>query len=385
MIPADSTPAILGGDVLDMLSCLPDDSIHCIVTSPPYWGLRDYGLRSVRWGGQVGCEHEWELTQPRHHRGADGANGGAGRVAVADLYDASQGGSICRKCGAWLGQLGLEPTPERFVEHLAGVFDEVRRVLRPDGTLWLNLGDTYATHPSGLTGEKRWKASTLSGRDHSGAEQAGRIDKRAPGLKPKDLVGIPWRVAFELQRRGWWLRSDCVWAKPNPMPEAVRDRPTRAHDSVFLLTKSRRYFYDAFAVRRAPAGEHASKTPPSSTEPDRQSHLPLEASRWGLPAIPDASKHEPRRPKSPDGVVDPYPALPGRPLRDVPGKAPRALHPGGDIRTRGMRGVRDALDKRGPGGWRRHWPRTETRGTNGVGSRSRRRRSRLARWELPTG
>jgi DNA modification methylase len=135
------------------------------------------------------------------------------------------------------------------VEHLAGVFDEVRRVLRPDGTLWLNLGDTYATHPSGLTGEKRWKASTLSSRDHTGAEQAGWIDKRAPGLKPKDLVGIPWRVAFELQRRGWWLRSDCVWAKPNPMPEAVRDRPTRAHDSVFLLTKSSRYFYDAYAVR----------------------------------------------------------------------------------------------------------------------------------------
>ncbi|EQD28924.1 DNA methylase N-4/N-6 domain protein, partial [mine drainage metagenome] len=140
-------------------------------------------------------------------------------------------------------------TPERFVNHLAGVFDEVRRVLRPDGTLWLNLGDTYATHPSGLTGEKRWKASTLTGRDRTGAEQAGRMDKRAPGVKPKDLVGIPWRVAFKLQRRGWWLRSDCVWAKPNPMPEAVRDRPTRAHDSVFLLTKSRRYFYDAYAVR----------------------------------------------------------------------------------------------------------------------------------------
>ena len=98
------------------------------------------------------------------------------------------------------------------------MLDEVHRVLRPDGTLWLNLGDTYATHPSGLTGEKRWKASPLAGRDRTGDEQAGRMDKRAPGLKPKDLVGIPWRVAFELQRRGWWLRSDCVWAKPNPMP-----------------------------------------------------------------------------------------------------------------------------------------------------------------------
>ncbi len=249
MIPQDLAPAILEGDVIDLLRSLPGDSIHCVVTSPPYWGLRDYGLRPVRWGGKARCEHEWEPTRPPRHRGAHGVTGEVSRGNAAVAYDASGGGSTCRRCGGWLGQLGLEPTPERFVEHLAGVFDEVRRVLRPDGTLWLNLGDTYATHPSGLTGEKRWKASTLAGRDRTGAEQAGRMDKRAPGLKPKDLVGIPWRVAFELQRRGWWLRSDCVWAKPNPMPEAVRDRPTRAHDSVFLLTKSRRYFYDAYAVR----------------------------------------------------------------------------------------------------------------------------------------
>lgn len=249
MIPQDTAPAILEGDVIDLLRSLPSDSIHCVVTSPPYWGLRDYGLRPVRWGGKARCEHEWGPTQPPRHRGAQGVTGEVSRENAEVAYDASGGGSICRRCGGWLGQLGLEPTPERFVEHLAEVFDEVRRVLRPDGTLWLNLGDTYATHPSGLTGEKRWKASTLTGRDRTGAEQAGRMDKRAPGLKPKDLVGIPWRVAFELQRRGWWLRSDCVWAKPNPMPEAVRDRPTRAHDSVFLLTKSRRYFYDAYAVR----------------------------------------------------------------------------------------------------------------------------------------
>ncbi len=250
MIPQDLTPAILEGDVIDLLRRLPGDSIHCVVTSPPYWGLRDYGLRPVRWGGKARCEHEWEPTRPpRHceaHGVADETSGGNAVVA----YDAPGGGSTCRRCGGWLGQLGLEPTPERFVEHIAGVFDEVRRVLRPDGTLWLNLGDTYATHPSGLTGEKRWKASTLAGRERSGAEQAGRMDKRAPGLKPKDLVGIPWRVAFELQRRGWWLRSDCVWAKPNPMPEAVQDRPTRSHEYIFLLTKEARYFYDQDAERQ---------------------------------------------------------------------------------------------------------------------------------------
>ncbi|MGI0055129.1 MAG: DNA-methyltransferase, partial [Thermoplasmata archaeon] len=112
-----------------------------------------------------------------------------------------------------------------------------------------NLGDTYCTHPAGLTGTKRWKASTLAIRDHTGAEQAGSIDKRLPKLKEKDLVGIPWKVAFELRQRGWYLRADLIWSKRNPMPEPVRDRPTRSHEYIFLLTKSRRYFYDADVVR----------------------------------------------------------------------------------------------------------------------------------------
>jgi len=157
VIPHDLAPAILEGDVIDRLRRLPCDSIHCVVTSPPYWGLRDYGLRPVRWGGRARCEHDWEPTRPPRHPGSQSGTGHVARGNPSVAYDASGGGSTCRKCGGWLGQLGLEPTPERFVEHVAGVFDEVRRILRPDGTLWLNLGDTYATHPSGLTGEKRWK------------------------------------------------------------------------------------------------------------------------------------------------------------------------------------------------------------------------------------
>lgn len=133
--------------------------------------------------------------------------------------------------------------------HVADVFDAVHRVLRSDGTLWLNLGDTYSTHRAGLVGAKRWRSSTLVVRDRTGAEQAGSIDKRTSGRKEKDLVGIPWKVAFELQRRGWYLREDCIWAKKNPMPEPVRDRPTRSHEYVFLFSKSRRYFYDAEVVR----------------------------------------------------------------------------------------------------------------------------------------
>lgn len=184
---------ILVGDCRERLLELDDESVHCVVCSPPYWGLRDYGAE---------------------------------------------------------GQLGLEPTPEEFVENLVGVFRAVRRVLRPDGTLWLNLGDTYIGGRSGRSGT----SAIVSSRNHDAARaawlaQGGGTHRSAPGLKPKDLVGIPWRVAFALQADGWWLRSEVIWHKPNPQPENVQDRPSRAHEHVFLLSKSARYYYDADAIR----------------------------------------------------------------------------------------------------------------------------------------
>ncbi|HEV2167033.1 MAG TPA: site-specific DNA-methyltransferase [Thermoplasmata archaeon] len=249
MIPRSLRPAILQGHVVEVLPTLPEESIHCVVSSPPYWGLRTYGTPPQVWGGFRECIHGWETaTIPS----------GNGQVThpmlTKTLNEASATRSprlstSCRQCGAWKGELGLEPTPDLYVDHLADVFDAVHRTLRSDGTLWLNLGDTYCTHPAGLVGAARWKSSTLVVRDRTGPEQAGSIDKRTPGLKEKDLVGIPWKVAFELRRRGWYLREDCIWAKKNPMPEPVRDRPTRSHEYVFLFSKSRRYFYDAEAVR----------------------------------------------------------------------------------------------------------------------------------------
>jgi DNA modification methylase len=176
---------ILCGDVLDGLRSLPDACVQCVVTSPPYLGLRDYGVE---------------------------------------------------------GQIGLEPTLEAHIEKLVEVFREVWRVLRDDGTLWLNLGDSY-------------NGSGGAGGDYApGGLKAGQPKypgRRISALKPKDLVGIPWRVAFALQADGWYLRSDVIWSKPNPMPESVTDRPTKSHEYVFLLTKSSRYFYDADAVREA--------------------------------------------------------------------------------------------------------------------------------------
>lgn len=241
-------PSILRGHVLEVLRTLPEESVHCVVTSPPYWGLRAYGTEPQVWGGEPAHGHSWIATIPRRPRSPDDCpNSPLQQGSKGTLFEA-QGGELC-PCGAWRGELGLEPTPELYVAHVAEVFDDVRRVLRSDGTLWLNLGDTYHTdspvrHSSAEAFSPAWDPAQTRSRGGNRRRAA-----RCGDLKPKDLAGIPWRVAFELQRRGWWLRSDCIWAKRNPMPEPTRDRPTHAHEYVFLLTKSRHYFYDAEAVR----------------------------------------------------------------------------------------------------------------------------------------
>jgi DNA modification methylase len=176
---------ILVGDCRDGMATLPDQSVQTCVTSPPYFGLRDYG-------------HD--------------------------------------------GQIGLEPTPDEFVEALVSVFREVRRVLKDDGTVWLNLGDSYV----GSANNGGTASKTMQGTQ--AATGKNLPTKRGEGLKQKDLIGIPWRVAFALQADGWYLRQDIIWHKPNPMPESVQDRCTKAHEYLFLLTKSERYFYDADAI-----------------------------------------------------------------------------------------------------------------------------------------
>lgn len=214
---------ILIGDVRDKLAELPDESVHCVVTSPPYWGLRDYGVA---------------------------------------------------------GQLGLETSLGEHVAVMAEVFREVRRVLRSDGTLWLNYGDSYATSVNGRSAadtkalgnddrtfrDKPFSTVGPVWRTNTAADKSGLLGGKATlhqqnrnrlsvdklsNLKPKDLCGIPWRVAFALQDDGWWLRQDIIWSKPNPMPESVTDRCTKAHEYLFLLTKSARYHFDAEAIKEA--------------------------------------------------------------------------------------------------------------------------------------
>lgn len=181
IVPPDTVilddSVIFEGDALHAIRLIPSNSIQCVVTSPPYWGLRDYGIN---------------------------------------------------------GQIGLEPTLPQFINHLVSIFNEVKRVLKNDGTLWLNIGDGYTS------GNRGYRAS-----DKKNPARAMSIRPDTPeGLKPKDLQGIPWRLAFALQNDGWYLRSDIIWHKPNVMPESVKDRPTRAHEYLFMFTKSQNYYYD---------------------------------------------------------------------------------------------------------------------------------------------
>lgn len=199
---------ILVGHVLDELKKLPDESVHCIVTSPPYFGLRDYKTKSVNWS----------------------------EVEYAPMSGLSS--VVVEACDA---SLGAEPSPEQYVGHLVLVARELKRVLRKDGTFWLNMGDSYAAKRTKQVPQTKWKNHDFG-------------DSNAPkiipvGLKQKDLMGIPWRVVLALQADGWYLRSDVIWNKTNAMPQSVTDRPTRAHEYLFLLTKSKRYYYDCDAIR----------------------------------------------------------------------------------------------------------------------------------------
>ena len=176
----DST--IFEGDALTVLRRIPSNTVRCVVTSPPYWGLRDYGIED---------------------------------------------------------QIGLEQSMQQFIHRLVAVFSEIKRVLTPDGTLWLNIGDGYTS------GNRGYRAP-----DKKNPARAMGVRPDTPeGLKPKDLLGIPWRLAFALQDDGWYLRSDIVWNKPNAMPESVKDRPSRSHEYLFMFTKSERYFYDSEAAK----------------------------------------------------------------------------------------------------------------------------------------
>ena len=236
------------GDCRKVLQTLPAKSVDCVVTSPPYYGLRDYG--TAEWeGGAEECGHVvGELRLGKGLR-KSAANTRGGALKVSDVPPITAH-TQCGKCGAIRNdsQIGLEQTPEEYIAAMVLVFDEVRRVLRDDGTLWLNLGDSYYNYRPGR-GQALVKQSVAATNQDLPQSCARRGNKLA-GLKEKDLIGIPWRAALALQAAGWYLRQDIIWHKPNPMPESVTDRCTKAHEYIFLLSKSPRYYFDQESVKR---------------------------------------------------------------------------------------------------------------------------------------
>jgi site-specific DNA-methyltransferase (cytosine-N4-specific) len=234
------------GNSLDVLKELTAESVHCVVTSPPYWGLRDYG--TADWdGGDSECDHSCG-GQVNQTKDAGTSRGDIYTSGVRPGIDSS----TCLKCGATRvdDQIGLEKTPEEYIAKLVELFREVRRVLRSDGTLWINIGDSYNAQPGQL------KVTDKAGvKQASDVGSIGAPSRSVENLKPKDLVGIPWMLAFALRADGRWLRQDIIWSKPNPMPESVTDRCTKSHEYVFLLSKSAKYYYNADAIKEKATGQ----------------------------------------------------------------------------------------------------------------------------------
>lgn len=224
-------------DCLDGLKLLPNDSIDMLITSPPYWGLRDYNGKDKIWDEDKTCEHEWyeNVKKPDGGQGSLSANVGANKNDFNNMRDHNIVSHFCSKCGAWKGQLGLEPTFDLYIKHMVNIFEEVKRILKPTGTCWVNLGDTYAGSNKGAWSNKNNQKETYV------------PDKRyaiKDTVTKKSLVGIPDRFKIAMIDNGWICRNDIIWHKPNAMPSSVKDRFTVDYERLFFFTKTGKYFFE---------------------------------------------------------------------------------------------------------------------------------------------
>lgn len=249
------TTEIRIGHVIDRLREMPDRSVHMVWSSPPYYALRSYGTEPQVWGGNERCQHEWgepvPYTGPAASQGKTRARVSRRNNHRTDARDRPRG-ALCIHCGAWSGEHGLEPSVEMWLANELAIWREVRRVLRDDGTLWINIGDTYA--------------STVNGREAAKVENDDRAFRDKPfstavgRFKPKDRMMLPARLAIAMQEDGWFLRDEIVWGKLNPMPSSVKDRCTPAHEMLYMFAKRRHYFYDAVAIQEpTTGGTHARR------------------------------------------------------------------------------------------------------------------------------
>ena len=277
------------GDVLSVLSQLPDGSVQMCVTSPPYWGLRDYGLEPQTWDDPGNCAHVWNETEFIANKSGGPSEKQQSNAGAWNPDGILSKHGFCQNCNAWRGSLGLEPTPDLFINHLVQIFRGVKRVLRSDGVLFVNMGDSYASTGGDYKNGSQGKNSVVGKTSPESCPNNGRAERLKKqseyGIKPKDLIGVPWMLAFALRADGWYLRSDIIWAKTNPMPESVTDRPTKSHEYIFLLSKSQRYFYDAEAIKEPDSGQQHHRNVfegAPSLEPSgglKSSHKSL----WGTP------------------------------------------------------------------------------------------------------
>ena len=328
-----ATRILVGNNMIKMRE-LEDESIDCIVTSPPYFGLRDYGTgkweggdpncdhvanskatkvqgnpefnknRPSReetkykgyyeaicpkcnaikidyvWGGDEKCEHEWSKAPPRRKRHPnDHTKGTLNQIASAPHLKETDS---CHKCGGWMGGYGLESTPDQYIKNTLLIFDELHRVLKPQGTVWWNIGDSYAMKSSAWGGS-RGHNSILKGTGL--ADKQRRTGVCPDKLKSKDLMMIPARVAIAVAEHGWYLRSEIIWHKPNPMPESVKDRPTSAHEKIYLFAKNRKYYYDADAIREPQKQDSIARAGRDYWDTNK-----IEAGQYAIPNVESAKK-----------------------------------------------------------------------------------------------
>lgn len=288
---------ILQGDAITVLKTMPGESVDCLITSPPYYSLRLYGTEPIIWDGDEDCGHEWEKAPPRRTRKVTD-------VVDMDSLQATNKGAqhdlpgtdFCIHCNAWKGELGLEPTPELFIQHLVQIFREARRVLKKHGVMFINIGDSYNAASSNQNSRKEFNSTINTIRYYSNGDNGVGKKKLLKGLKPKDLLMIPASLAIALRDDGWYLRQDLIWAKGvsgqkniwdnafnaaikeglgreaakriadavdpyvgNCMPESANDRCTKSHEYIFLLTKSAKYYFDAESIKEKAAGYDGRK------------------------------------------------------------------------------------------------------------------------------
>jgi len=305
------------GNSLNVLKGIREESINCVVTSPPYFGMRAYNTEPQIWGGDPKCEHDWDDKVLKH----DNLRfRGDNSIVRSNANDAIHPGNavnnaICKKCGAWLGELGLEPDPELYVAHLVEIFREIWRVLKKEGTCWLNIGDSY------VSGKGRYSSvpQTISGKHRGEPIDNNRPDLRHHEyLKDKDLAMIPARVAIALQKDGWWLRSDIIWAKTSAMPESVTDRCTKSHEYIYMLTKSANYYYDYYAILEPAAYDGRKDTMfKGSIKPDEDIIARAAGERWPNKVYPTGDNHSGYFKENGEPLFVAKDGLPMRNRRDV--------------------------------------------------------------------